>query len=64
MAFKRKENNGLNNDGGLIKDNHQAKIESVMVTVQRGRTLPLNETNLPGEYPAVGINDFEGIGPK
>ena len=63
MAFKRKENNGLNNEG-LIKAKTQAKIQSVMVTVQRGRTPPLNEINLPGEYPAVGINNFEGIGPK
>ena len=63
MAFKRKENNGLNNEG-LIKAKTQVKIQSAMVTVQRGRTPPLNEINLPGEYPAVGINNFEGTGPK
>ena len=31
---------------------------------QRGRTFLLNAANLPGKDPAVGINDFEGTGPK
>ena len=43
---------------------HQVKFKSAMAKNQRGRTPPLNETNLPGEYPAAEINNFEGIGPK
>ena len=32
--------------------------------IKEGRTPPLNANNLPGKNPAVGINDFEGVGPE
>ena len=31
---------------------------------KEGRMPPLNANNLPGKDPAVGINGFEGVGPK
>ena len=44
-------------------------INQVLSLVRRskakeGRTPPLNANNLPGKDPAVGINDFEGVGPE
>ena len=44
-------------------------IKSSLSLVRRSktkekRTPPLNANNLPGKDPAVGINDFEEVGPE